>query len=65
LNAGDSIEIEGVSLKIARIMPEYGTLQDVQLVTHLEDAQQILGKPGNDQSDHGAELQVQRRTASR
>jgi len=46
LNAGDSIEIEGVTLKIARIMPEYGALQDVQLVTHLEDAQQILGKPG-------------------
>jgi hypothetical protein len=42
LSAGDSIEIEGVPLKIARIMPEYGTLQDVQLVTHLEDAQKIL-----------------------
>jgi putative ABC transport system permease protein len=46
LNAGDSIEIEGIPLKIAKIMPEYGTVQDVQLVTHLEDAQQILGKPG-------------------
>jgi putative ABC transport system permease protein len=46
LNAGDSIEIEGVPLKIAKIMPEYGTVQDVQLVAHLEDAQQILGKPG-------------------
>ncbi len=46
LNEGDSIEIEGHSLKIARVMPEYGTLQDVQLVTHLEDAQTILNKPG-------------------
>jgi putative ABC transport system permease protein len=46
LSAGDSIEIEGVPLKIARIMPEYGTLQDVQLVTHLEDAQKILDRPG-------------------
>ena len=46
LSAGDSIEIEGIPLTIARIMPEYGTLQDVQLVTHLEDAQSILNKPG-------------------
>lgn len=46
LNEGDAIEIEGHSLTIARIMPEYGTLQDVQFVTHLEDAQTILNKPG-------------------
>jgi hypothetical protein len=43
---GDTIQIEGVDLKIAKIMPEYGSLQDVQIVTHLEDAQEILGKQG-------------------
>jgi len=42
---GESIQIEGHELKIAKIMPEYGSLQDVQLVTHLEDAQKILQKP--------------------
>jgi putative ABC transport system permease protein len=43
---GDTIQIEGVELRIAKIMQEYGSLQDVQIVTHLEDAQQILGKKG-------------------
>lgn len=44
--AGDTIQIEGHELKIAKIMPEYGSLQDVQIVTNLEDAQEILKKPG-------------------
>jgi ABC-type lipoprotein release transport system permease subunit len=43
---GDTIEIEGHQLTIAKIMPEYGSLQDVQLVTHLKDAQKILNRPG-------------------
>ncbi len=42
---GDTIQVEGHDLKIAKIMPAYGSLQDVQIVTHLEDAQEILGKP--------------------
>lgn len=46
LQEGDTIEIEGRTLSVAKIMPEYGTLQDVQLVTHLADAQQIVNKPG-------------------
>lgn len=46
LHEGDSIEILGQSFRIAKIMPEYGTIQDVQLVMHLRDAQQLLGKEG-------------------
>ncbi|MBC8872007.1 MAG: FtsX-like permease family protein [Planctomycetes bacterium] len=45
LKDGDTIQVEGHELKIAKIMPEYGSLQDVQLVTNLEDAQKILQKP--------------------
>lgn len=43
---GQTIEIEGQPFKIARIMPEYGGLQDVQLVLDLHDAQKVLSKPG-------------------
>ncbi len=46
LKAGDTIEIEGQPFKIAQVMPEYGGLQDVQLVLDLHDAQRVLGKPG-------------------
>ena len=45
LKAGETIEIEGQSFKIAQIMPEYGGLQDVQLVLDLHDAQKVLNKP--------------------
>ncbi len=46
LKADQTIEIEGQPFKIAQIMPEYGGLQDVQLVLDLHDAQRILNKPG-------------------
>lgn len=46
LKEGDTMEIGEQSFKVARIMPEYGELADVQLVMHLHDAQQLLGKPG-------------------
>jgi putative ABC transport system permease protein len=46
LKAGDSIDVNGHSFRIAQIMPEYGGLQDVQLVMHLQDAQRVLDKPG-------------------
>jgi len=45
LKVGDTIQIEGHELKIVKIMPPFGSLQDVQIVTNLEDAQEILGKP--------------------
>jgi len=41
---GDTIEVEGRKLRIVKIMPKYDSLQDVQLLTNLEDAQEILGK---------------------
>jgi hypothetical protein len=46
LKEGESIEVEGRAFKIAKIMPEYGGLQDVQLLLDLHDAQQVLNKPG-------------------
>ncbi len=46
LKEGDTIEIEGRALRVARIMPEYGSLEDVQLAVNLKDAQEILHKPG-------------------
>jgi predicted lysophospholipase L1 biosynthesis ABC-type transport system permease subunit len=46
LKAGETVEIEGKSFKIAQIMPEFGGLQDVQIVMDLHDAQEVLGTPG-------------------
>jgi hypothetical protein len=46
LKAGETVEIEGKSFKIAQIMPEFGGLQDVQIVMDLHDAQEVLGKEG-------------------
>jgi hypothetical protein len=46
LKPGETIEIEGHPFKIAQVMPEYGGLQDVQLVLDLHDAQKVLNKPG-------------------
>jgi hypothetical protein len=46
LKAGETIDIDGHSLKIAQVMPEFGGLQDVQLVMDLHDAQKVLGTPG-------------------
>jgi ABC-type lipoprotein release transport system permease subunit len=45
LKEGQAIEIEGREFKIAKIMPEYGGMQDVQLVMDLHDAQAVLNKP--------------------
>jgi uncharacterized membrane protein len=45
LHEGETIEIEGQTFKIAKIMPEYGGLQDIQLVVDLHDAQKILNRP--------------------
>lgn len=42
---GDEIEINGHTFTIAEIKPEFGGLQDVQLVVDLHDAQRVLEKP--------------------
>lgn len=46
LKQGETIEIEGQAFQIAQIMPEFGGLNDVQLVLDLHDAQKVLNKPG-------------------
>lgn len=50
LKEGDTIQISGPGgefpFKVAKIMPEHGTQQDVTLSTNLHDAQKILDKPG-------------------
>src|SRR5690606_4356560 len=42
--AGDTIEILGDEFKIAQILPERGSKEDITLAMHLEDAQRILDK---------------------
>ncbi len=46
LKAGDEVEILGKKFKITSIRPEAGNRADVQLVVHLHDAQELLGKNG-------------------
>jgi hypothetical protein len=49
LKQGDTIEISGPGgefpFKVAEVLPQHGTQQDVTLSVHLHDAQKILGKP--------------------
>ena len=46
LKEGDKVDIEGHQFTIAKIMPEFGGLQDVQLLLDLGDAQKVVGKEG-------------------
>lgn len=46
LKAGDTLEIEGRTFKVAQVMPEMGTIEDAQLVLHLRDAQEVTGLSG-------------------
>ena len=46
LSKGGTLEILGREFKIAAVMPSKGTQEDVQLIIHLEDAQQLLDKEG-------------------
>jgi len=43
---GDSITLRGKPLRIARILPEQGSKEDITIAMHLADAQEILKKPG-------------------
>ena len=40
----ETIEVEGKSFRIARILPEQGSRQDSTITMHLSDAQALLGK---------------------
>lgn len=42
---GDQLKIGDLEFTIAKIMPEQGTLADVQLVVHLDAAQEIANQP--------------------
>ena len=43
---GENIEILGKTFKIAKILPEQGSKEDITLAVALADAQEILNKPG-------------------
>lgn len=43
---GDSLEIKGRTFQVASVEPAKGTQEDVQLVMHLHDAQELLDKQG-------------------
>jgi len=44
---GETVEVLGKSFKIARILPEKGSKEDITIAVHLEDAQSMLdGKQG-------------------
>jgi len=45
LKQGDTVEINGRELTVAKCLPRRGTKQDIRLYTHLSDAQAILGRP--------------------
>ena len=46
LDVGEQLDVLGTSFQVAEVRPEAGTLEDVQLVLNLHDAQQLVGKPG-------------------
>lgn len=43
---GDEVEILGKTFRVASVRPQAGTLEDVQLVMDLHDAQELVQKPG-------------------
>jgi len=44
--AGQVIDVLGKDFRIARILPEQGSKEDITIAMHLEDAQRLLKKPG-------------------
>lgn len=43
---GQTIELQGRSFKVAKILPPDSSIQDATLAVHLSDAQEILQRPG-------------------
>ncbi len=43
---GEEVEVLGRSFKIARILPEQGSKEDISICMNLRDAQELLNKPG-------------------
>ncbi|MGI9457700.1 MAG: hypothetical protein ACR2NU_14135, partial [Aeoliella sp.] len=46
LKKGDPLEIRGESFRVARCMPQMGTLDDIRVMGTLADVQRLLGEPG-------------------
>jgi hypothetical protein len=46
LDAGEPLDILGTTFTVAQVRPEAGSLEDVQLILNLHDAQQLVNKPG-------------------
>ena len=44
LKEGSGIEIKGTELKVAKVLPQTGTVDDGRIFVHLHTAQKILGK---------------------
>lgn len=43
---GDDVQIGDKTYKIAKILPEQGSKEDIMLAMSLEDAQELVGRPG-------------------
>jgi len=46
IKEGDTVEIEGRQLKVAKCLSESGGAEDIRIQCHLRDAQEILNMPG-------------------
>ncbi|NUQ61467.1 MAG: FtsX-like permease family protein [Pirellulales bacterium] len=44
--AGETVEVLGKPFRIARVLPEQGSKEDITIAMHLTDAQSLLDKPG-------------------
>ena len=44
--AGDVVDVLGVSLRVERVLLEEGSKEDIRLYAHLQDVQQMLGREG-------------------
>ncbi len=46
LDAGEPLDVLGTTFTVAQVRPEAGSLEDVQLILNLHDAQKLVNKPG-------------------
>lgn len=46
LAEGDTVDVKGKEFKVASILPEKGSKEDITIAMALEDAQEVLGRPG-------------------
>lgn len=43
---GGTVEVLGRTLRVARVLPEQGSVDDIRIYAHLHEVQAMLGKPG-------------------